>query len=81
MTNKKVRMPPDQRRGRPVKFGLRIERQVSVGIDPLRARQLLLVQQHLQKTSAGTVTESDVFRNALDRLVASLLQEVPELKS
>ena len=65
--------------GRKSKYGSKMERQVSVGLDPKREVQLGVLQKHLQRTSISTVTESDVMRYAFDRLVASLEKGVPEL--
>lgn len=67
--------------GRPAKFGARMERQISIGIDAVRDHQLTVLRVYFQsQTPVGTVSESDVMRKAFDNLVESLEKEVPALK-
>ena len=79
---KKVRTPKyeGKQRGRHPKYGRRMVRQISIGLDTRRAQQLSLIHAHLANDSCGEVTESDVMRIALDQYVISLGEEVPGLK-
>jgi hypothetical protein len=78
---KKVAIAATERgRGRPTRFATPITSQVPVGLDAVRHEQLRLLREHLQATSAGDVTMSDVMRTAFDWYVRVKAKEVPALQ-
>lgn len=63
-------------KGRPTRYATRITGQIPVGLDENRFAQLNLIREHLQSSSAGRVTMSDVMREAFDEYVKAHAKEV-----
>ncbi len=64
--------------GRPTRYGVSMESQVTVGLDERRQDQLQRLKTMLEATSAGNVSLADVMRMGLDMLATSMLGEVNE---
>ena len=79
VTHTTARKDGHQGRGRKPSFTQKMERQISVGLDPERERQLALLREYLQLTAPSYVSDSDVMRKGFDQLVLAHKEEIPGL--